>query len=435
LIAVSFVDQRDWLNPRSHGGPVKLFGVLLILAAATPRPEIRYFRYQRPLQNVPQGENPTCTAVDATLFAHAESGLADVRLYRGRTETPYLLQTPAPVANSFEQVIEPLNPGVRGGQTVFDAAMRGAGYSDIQLKVTGQDFIATVNVSGSQQQTGPETKIGNYTIFDLTRQKLGRSTVLHLPRLDFRYLHFRIAGPLGPEDIGGLSIEKLPAEQPAYTTVAETTRVSQKDRASLIEFTVPAHVPVERIAFVPGASPANFSRDVTVEVRPAGSANDSAEPPPPVTSTGNILRVHMVQDDRRIDQENLAIDAPRADFDSTSTWTITIDNGDNALLAPASVRLQMLRRDLCFEATGGDFTLYYGDPKLSSPRYDLGQYFVVKDAVQATAGPEQPNSEYQPRPDDRPFTEKHPLLLWIMLALVIVVLGGIALRSAKLPKT
>jgi hypothetical protein len=40
---------------------------------------------------------------------------------------------------------------------------------------------------------------------------------------------------------------------------------------------------------------------------------------------------------------------------------------------------------------------------------------------------------WQSRPDDRPFTEKHPALLWAVLIAVVVVLGAIALRSAKRP--
>ncbi len=164
----------------------------------------------------------------------------------------------------------------------------------------------------------------------------------------------------------------------------------------------------------------------------SAAPGDSAEPPAPVTSSGNLLRVHILQNDHHIDQENLAIDAPRATFDSTSKWTISIDNGDNAPLVPSSVRLQMLKRVLCFESGSGDYTLYYGDEKLSPPRYDLGQFLCGNsDAAQAAAGQEQPNPEYQPRPDDRPFTEKHPLLLWFALALVIAVLGAIAFRTAR----
>ena len=150
---------------------------LLILAAANPSPEIRYFRYLRPLENTPQSKQ-TCVLLDAALYGHAAPGLADLRLYRDRQETPYLVQMSSRPAAAPETIVPPLNLGSRGGQTVFDAAMPAGGYNDLILEVTGKDFIATVNVAGSQQQTGPATKIGDYTIFDLTRQRLGRSTVL-----------------------------------------------------------------------------------------------------------------------------------------------------------------------------------------------------------------------------------------------------------------
>ena len=195
-----------------------LAALLLFFAAAVPSPEIRYFRYLRPVQNTPPQPGQTCLIVDAGLFTHSAPGLADLRLYRDRTETPYLIQTSAPLFAS-EQTIPLLNLGVREGQTVFDAAMPAGSFSDLQLRITGQDFIATVAVTGSQSQSAKPTTIGSYTVFDLTRQKLGRSTVLHLPTSDFRYLHFRIAGPIRPENVTGISVTQPPASKPKYVMV------------------------------------------------------------------------------------------------------------------------------------------------------------------------------------------------------------------------
>jgi hypothetical protein len=100
---------------------------------------------------------------------------------------------------------------------------------------------------------------------------------------------------------------------------------------------------------------------------------------------------------------------------------------------PESVRLEMLERTLCFEgADDARYTLFYGDPALTAPHYDYATLFAPKtDASQTAAGPEQRNPEYQSRPDERPFTEKHPGLLWAVLIVVIALLGGIALQSAK----
>jgi hypothetical protein len=409
--------------------------VLLLLAAATP--EMRYFRYERALASPAAKAGQTCVVLDAGIYAHAAPGLADVRLYRDTTETAFAIREAAPVEQQQKE-IAPLNLGSQGGQTVFDAAIPDERYSDVELGITQTDFIATVTVTGSHAElmrAGAGTKLGSYTVFDLTGQRLGRSTVLHLPDSDFRYLHFRITGPVKPGDVTGLTLSRLPAKQ-QYVTVADTNTATQKGKTSVLQFKVPAHVPAERIEFAVGATPANFSRDVTVKVEPvvAGKLNTDEEPPGPVESSRNLLRVHGTHDGHRIDEEQLAIDAPGANFgEMGSTWTITVDNGDDAPLAITYVRLEMEQRTLCFDAVAGaQYALYFGDPALTAPRYDYATLFVADaSAAQAALGAEEENPQYQARPDTRAFTERHPALLWVALLLVVVVLGLVALRTAK----
>jgi hypothetical protein len=406
-----------------------------LLAVTAVSPEIRYFSSERPVQNTPQRPMQTCLILDAQLFAHAAPQFADLRLYHDSKETPYFIHLSEPV-QARETSMVPVNLGERGGEIAFDAAMPEGSYSDIQLDVAGQDFIATVTVSGSQAQTdSPQTKLGSYTIFDLSHQKLGRSTILHIPTSDFRYLHFQIAGPLSPQSITGLAVDKLPASEARYEPVAQSSSVAQKGHASVLEFTVPALVPVDRLAFTAGPQPVNFSRNVTITVTAMEPppATDAIEPPRPQTVTGNILRIHTVQNGHRIDEENLDIDTPGTIVDKPAKWTVTIDNGDDTPLSLQSVHLQMLQRTLCFEAAGtGQYTLFYGDPALTAARYDYATLFTAQtDAAQATAGPEQRNPEYQLRPDKRPLTERYPSLLWGALVVVIAILALIAFRSAK----
>ena len=410
---------------------------LLLFAAATP--EIRYFQFERSVAMPAQSAGQTCAAVDPAVFAHASNGLADLRLYQGAVsspvETPYVVRAAAPIASTSHS-LPVLNLGKSGSQTVFDAAMPAGSYTDLQLDIDGQNFLATVTVAGSQTQTGASrTKLGSFTIFDLTQQRLGRSTVLHLPQSDFRFLHFQIAGPIEPQNVTGLSVVEVPVTQPKYLAVAQTATGTQKGRDSIFEFTVPARTPVDRIVFAPGAQPSSFSRDVQVKVAPVARppANDSTEPPQPFTTTGNILRVHSTQDGHRIDEEHLAIDAPQVNYDNPATWTVTIENGDDAPIQIASIQLEMTEHDLCFDAAAGAaYTLYYGDSALAAPQYDYAALFVpAAHATAAQLGAETANPAYQPRPDLRPFTEKHPALLWMALILVMVLLGAVAIRSVK----
>jgi hypothetical protein len=93
----------------------------------------------------------------------------------------------------------------------------------------------------------------------------------------------------------------------------------------------------------------------------------------------------------------------------------------------------MLERDLCFDAAGGgSYTLYIGDPALTAPRYDFASLFVAQSsAAKGTLGAQIANPVWQPRPDQRAFTERHPALLWVGLVLVVGLLAAIAFGSLK----
>lgn len=404
----------------------------ILVAVASGSPEIRYFQYQRSLQNTPQHPVQTCVVLDAELLANAAPQLADLRLYHDNQETPYFIHLPAPELQTNKS-ISPLNLGIRAGETNFDVSMPGGRYSDIELELSAQDFIATATVFGVQRQGDSlRTKLGSYTIFDLTHQRLGRSTILHLPESDFRSLHFQISGPVPPETVRGILIEPLATSEPEYETVAVSSGTLQKNNSSVFELTVLAHVPVDRLVFTLGKEPVNFSREVTVAAA-AAPAPDGEGPPRLASSKGNLLRIHKVQNDHRIDEEQLAIAAPAVNSDLPTNWTVSIENGDDAPLQVESIRLQMLQRRLCFESTGeGQYIFMFGDPALKAPRYDYSALFAPQsDAVVAGLGASQRNPAYQVRPDLRPLSERHPALLWTALIIVIALLGGIALRSTK----
>jgi Protein of unknown function (DUF3999) len=408
---------------------MKSSAAFFLLASTAVAPQSQYFAYERLVQGTPDHAAQTCVVLDEELFAHATPELGDLRLYHDGKEAPYAIQLDAP-AEAAATSVPVLNAGERDGKTEFDASMPEGSFRDVQLSVTGEDFLATVTVSGRQTQTeSSRTRLGSYTIFDLTHQKLGRSTMLHLPVSDFRFLHFSIEGPLSPQSFTGVSIEKLRMVPPRYEMVATASGITQKGYSTVVEFSVPGHVPVDRVAFAIGPLPPNFSRDVSVKVAPSEDVRDQPERFP---ASGNLLRIHRVTNGHHIDEERLAIDVQAVAADRASRWTATIDNGDDPPLNLESAQLQMLRRSLCFEAAGsGRYTLRYGDAALKPARYDYASLFSSQaDAVTAVAMPEQRNPEYRPRPDQRPLTERHPGLLWAALLLVLALLAVLAFRSA-----
>jgi len=92
-----------------------------------------------------------------------------------------------------------------------------------------------------------------------------------------------------------------------------------------------------------------------------------------------------------------------------------------------------LERRLYFDVPAqAELTLYYGDEKLEQPVYDYSKLFLRdKTPVPAQLGPEVSNPAYTGRPDDRPWSERHPVVLWTAIIVAVVTLGGVALRSMR----
>jgi hypothetical protein len=422
---------------------MRAIGLLLLLMAA-PAAEQRYFEYERPVARDTKVAGQSCVMLDPAVFAHASLGLGDLRLYRGSEETPFALRTrsleePAGVS------VTPLNLGSRDGRVVFDAAMPEGRYKDLELAVDGQDFLATVTVTGGDAEGGAGTKLGEYTIFDLTGQQLGRSTVLHLPESDFRYLHFVVAGPVEAKSFTGISVGRVPMAMARYVTVAASSSPVEKGRDTVFTFPVERGVAVDRLVVEPGARPAEFSRDVTVAVAAEDKEEDrgdlqgrsgaqgGAGLQGQFSLQGRLLRVHRRVNGRAIDEDRLGMELSAGAGDVARVVTVAIHNESDAPLVLNSVRLEMVERDLCFEAAAGaGYALFYGDAGLEAPRYDYAQLFAAQaHPAMAQLGAETRNAGYVARPDGRPFTERHPWLLWVGMVAVIGVLAGVALRTGK----
>ena len=146
--------------------------------------------------------------------------------------------------------------------------------------------------------------------------------------------------------------------------------------------------------------------------------------------SGEIDRVHMVRQGQKIDTDDYDVSFSAVGH---KTIKVIIDNGDDPPLKIKSARLQQLEHRLYFDApASGPLTLYYGDEKLDPPVYDYAKLFLLaKDAAPAQLGAEQANVAFTGRPDERPWTERHPAVLWIAIVAAVLILGAIALRSMK----
>ena len=439
------------------------FLLLLLWQAATPNePPVatpEHLQYQRAI-SVPAGAGQACAVLDAQIFPHAAPSLIDLRIFPSQAgmprEVPYAI-TLSETVTEETQPARVLNLGTSGRDIVFDLEMPDRPYTEVALDLDGSDFLATATVSGRDSLGGSKsTALGVFTLFDLSSQRLSRDTTLPLEESTFRYLHVILsvspapgtssgATRFVPAMVQGAQVPPSRQAETVYTTVATvsvpTVGALATARKTRFDIALPLRVPVERVSFdLPATYIGNFSRDVKISASPDASAKPASgivADPPIESMTGTILRVHSMQAGHKINEQVLSIPATLgANLQNSAHVWIEIENGDDQPLPVAAVRLEMRQRKLCFEMPANmdaGLTLYYGDPALLAPVYDYDRLFVPSNKpLIAQLGPEQPNSGFREPPAEvRPFTERHPEVLWIALIAVICVLGVVALKSSR----
>jgi hypothetical protein len=464
---------------------VLVLAVLLWQAAPGSEPPVaqpQHLRYQRAL-TIPAapalGAGQACAVLDAGIFPHAAPSLRDLRIFPAQSgatmhEVPYAI-TLSETVTEETQAATVLNLGKSGNDIVFDLEMPERAYTEVMLDLGGADFIATARVSGTNELggRGKSTALGTFTLFDLSSQRLSRDTTLPLQESTFRYLHVALAvtaapgskpaGPFTPDMISGAQVPPSRVAEVIYSPVVETKSLAAKGRESHANFVVPARIPIERITFLLAPSyKGNFSRDIRISAvaQPESAsgtsdanatasssraaediANDSGDrvAAPPEMASGTILRVHATEAGHDIRTEQLSIPAILgANLQHPAKVDIAIENGDDQPLPIAAVRLEMRERKLCFDApsdgpSNPGLTLFYGDASLAAPVYDYARLFTAATKpLGASLGPEAQNPTYQPESAAlRPFTERHPELLWIALLAVVSALGIVAIKASQ----
>jgi len=397
---------------------MKLVSALVLLAVTSA--SISYLRYSRDIQGAAAGHQ-AYVIVDEAVWQHTRPDLADLRLYAGNDEIPYALETERGNSETAQKEVRILQPGTVGGKTQFILDMAGiAEYDRIELNLHARDFVANARIEGEDDIHGSHwADLGHTILYDLSGDSLGSNSTIRLPLSTYKYLRITIDGPLKPAYIQGASAAEKQEERAVWRTVNTEMKQEQNGKDTICTFTLPKNVPVERLEFVI-ATQNNFRREIEIQ-------NEKKQ----TLGSGELSRIHAVRHGQKIDVEQTAMDLYHVGSDQEALKVI-IHNGDDRPLVIAGAHLQSHERRVYFASSSGSPRLYYGDEKLDAPVYDYAKLFQKEaSAVQASLGSEQANSEYKERPDERPWSERHPMVLWIAIIAAVVILGTLALRSMR----
>jgi hypothetical protein len=379
------------------------------------------------------GAGLVAVRLDRHVYEAARSDLGDLRvLEESATSVPYTLDRGFPPA-SPERRPEIRNRGVvpAGAATaVLDFGER-VTKTRLALRLGGDNFRRRVVVEGSDDGRSWVTLTDEGWVFAIPGVEPVRYEVVTLPENDFAQL--RVTVHPDPRERKRVSIEEAWLPSGEHRARREETLAPQWSRAAVKDsretwLTVDLgarHQPFQGIVLE--VEDERFFREVRVEARedPVLSASESVAPPDQWRAVGDgvIFRQEHAGELR----ESLRVDvAGRA-----RVVRLRIRNRDDRPLRVTDVSVAVPVERLLFEAADGDHTLTYGAPKLTAPTYDLARTLDDEPVTSvATLGPPVRRDVVA---DILPWTERHPVLLWAGLLMVVAALGAVtwrALRSA-----
>jgi hypothetical protein len=392
--------------------------VVAALLAASPA--ISYFKFDRQIGTTAvSGQH--YAAVEENIWQHALPNLDDLRIYAAGKEIPYVVRTMRGNKETEQKTIRILQPATLGSKTQFLLDMSEASeYDRITLTLKTKNYVAHARVEGQDDSHARQwANLATTTLFDLSDEKLGHNGTLQIPVSTYKYLRVTIDGLIKPGDVQSATAGIERAQEAVWRELSSEPNMTQEGKDTVLTFMVPENVPVDRLILTIDPAQGNFQREIEL-------LNEKGM----TTGTGEIARIHLQRNGGKIDLEHLWLPVNTT---SQGQLRAVIHNRDDAPLRVASARLQQYERRVYFDCDAGiSPALYYGDDKLNAPMYDYVRLFQSDArAEHLLFGAEAANAIYTGRPDDRPWSERHPAVLWTAILAAVAVLGGIAVRSIK----
>ena len=391
---------------------------IILAASSSHEPLIPYFNRVRDVTHI-QPERQNYFVIDADIWKFARPDLADLRLYDGQSQVPFVVRQQSAGSSTRENSVKILNLGSIGDHAEFDLDLRGTEeYSRVRLKLDARNFISTAHLQGRRRASARSgMELGSSTLYDFTAEGLGSNFVLKFPTANYPYLHVRLAPEIRPAQIQGAYVASFSESKAAWITAGSCTGISGPPKQSVFECYVSPGMPVEQIAFQIEPAAVNFNRVVVVNDGAGGEIE-----------RGSVSRVRITREDQTVTSEDLTIDLyPHRE----RKIRVAVQNGDDKPLPVQRVAVLSIERRMYFDpADRTGLQLYYGDEKLTPPAYDYAKFFQpsAQPAI-AELGIAGANSQFTGRPDERPWSERHRYVLWLVMLMAVAILGLVAVRG------
>ena len=393
-----------------------VLSLLTIASLARADFDAAHWRLRKPIR---LNSTPPLSAIrmDAEIFRGSPEQLDDVRVVRDAAEIPYILQTLYGHRGDreFQPAISDQSVTAEGVQATLDLGAR-AQHNRMRIATRRVNFKQRVRIeTGDDGQHWAVAREDGF-IFDFSEgDRHAAVLTVEYPVSTRRYVRVTVVGWTSPTDLTSAYLtyhSETAGVRDVLSTVAPASAEDAKERISTWTADIGfAGLPHDQIQVEIG--PGLFYRTVEIE-----SSRDAKA----------WLYVGQATISRTADHESLTLSFPEQ-------WErylrLRVHNGDNAPLSARRITFSGYRRVLKFPTNAsGTYWIYYGNPDAKRPAYDFAQ--VMPTGVQlmdASLGAEQANPGYRPPAEpQKPWSDRHPQVLYAVLAVAVLGMGYIAVR-------
>lgn len=390
----------------------------------------RAWRYSRAIPQTSYA-GPAQVPLPPDLIAQSHNRLADLRLVDDHgTEIPYVLYLDSsaygnPLMHSAATKIRE-NSFVPGQftQVVLEVQTDGLFHNTIRIETPESDFMDWVEVAASDDTHLWRIVKDRAPISRFRKENLEGNQTVHYSDNSARYVRLRIFEPNHTFPVTSAYVLTCDTREPTRLAIATQFRVFPSkvpDRVQWIADLDTDQMPVDQVVFK--TSSPEFYRAVRISVSDNGNEWETR-------SSGAIYRYKANGEL----EESLRV--PVQETFGPRLWRVEVLNGNDPPLSDVALSLMMVQRSIVFEPVQGrSYRLAYGNPAVTTPKYDAQRIFTYRGkpgALVLTLGPEEVTTNYA---DPRPFSERHPNMLWLALGVAVILLAYAALRALKPPVT
>ncbi|MGO9231462.1 MAG: DUF3999 family protein [Bryobacteraceae bacterium] len=398
-------------------------GALEPLSAWPYFKELRLFRTENTLRDF---------VLDGEVLNQARPDQADLRLYDGAgREIPYVLRVRHDVDTQSDFAVREFNRSVAGGaaEVSCDLGVQSVEHNLVEIDTAGSNFRRLADVQGSADGSAWSTLASQAILFRFSA--VGRSVEqsgVPYPVSRYRYLRVRVSRDPQVDSeapqIAALRVRRsvrVQGEMVAFPAERQERDADRMDGrpASVWRIDLGVHVPFERLSFDVRAP--TFSRQFQLEI-----VDDPAAPV--LIASGELTR-----ETDTADRSVVIAFAERVG----RRLILTVVDDRNPPLPLVGITAIGAARQVIFEAapaSAGLVRLYYGNPKALAPRYDLGMRIPANAGtpLRMALSPQNANPVYRPEP--KPFSERSPWLIYLVLGAASLTLAAVLLSLARAAK-